>query len=209
RQLSHSAPIVGLAWRGGALGKGKERGRLKGRRRSRLLHNPKPAQSLGGSYRQFVTLEWLLSYPGGPLIAGEFSGRRVGNREGFGAAERGQRSWPTQAQAVRRLAGQADGAEEEEGGQEGGGRKARLSVSLYHSQVSPSRSVPTFSERPVAGPLLGLQLSPPPSPAPMDTVFNYLMDDSSPVTLFLVFYCYNTTPVFSSSSPSFMAINTQ
>lgn len=38
---------------------------------------------------QFVTLEWLLSYTGGPLIAGEFSGRRVGNREGLGVAERG------------------------------------------------------------------------------------------------------------------------
>lgn len=58
---------------------------------------------------QFVTLEWLLSYPGGPLIAGEFSGRGVGNREGLGAAERGQRSWPTQARAVRPLAGQAGG----------------------------------------------------------------------------------------------------
>lgn len=58
---------------------------------------------------QFVTLEWLLSYPGGPLIAGEFSGRGVGNREGLGAAESGQRSWPTQAQAVRPLAGQAGG----------------------------------------------------------------------------------------------------
>lgn len=81
-------------------------------------------ESYPGTPEQFVTLEWLLSYPGGPLIAGEFSGRRVGNREGLGAAERGQRSWPTQAQAVRRLAGQAGGqAEEEEGGQEGGGRK--------------------------------------------------------------------------------------
>lgn len=58
---------------------------------------------------QFVTLEWLLSYPGGPLIAGEFSGRRVGDGEGLAAAESGQRSWPTQAQAVCPLAGQAGG----------------------------------------------------------------------------------------------------
>lgn len=87
-------------------------------------------ESYPGTPEQFVTLEWHLSYPGGPLIAGEFSGRRVGNREGFGAAERGQRSWPTPAQVVRRLAGQADGAEEEEGGQEGGGRKARCLLGL-------------------------------------------------------------------------------
>ncbi len=66
-------------------------------------------ESYPGTPEQFVTLEWLLSYPGGPLIAGEFSGRRVGNREGLGAAERGQRSWPTQAQAVRPLAGQTGG----------------------------------------------------------------------------------------------------
>lgn len=66
-------------------------------------------ESYPGTPEQFVTLEWLLSYPGGPLIAGEFSGRRVGNREGLGAAERGRRSWPTQAQAVRPLVGQADG----------------------------------------------------------------------------------------------------
>lgn len=66
-------------------------------------------ESYPGTPEQFVTLEWLLSYPGGPLIAGEFSGRRVGNREGLGAAERGQRSWPTQAQAVCPLAGQAGG----------------------------------------------------------------------------------------------------
>lgn len=49
-------------------------------------------QTRGESYpgmEQFVTLEWLLSYTGGPLIAGEFSGRRVGNREGLGVAERG------------------------------------------------------------------------------------------------------------------------
>lgn len=66
-------------------------------------------ESYPGTPEQFVTLEWLLSYPRGPVIAGEFSGRRVGNREGLGTAERGQRSWPTQDQAVRRLAGQADG----------------------------------------------------------------------------------------------------
>lgn len=57
---------------------------------------------------QFVTLEWLLSYPGGPLIAGEFSGHESGERGGA-AAESGQRSWPTQALAVRPLAGQAGG----------------------------------------------------------------------------------------------------
>lgn len=66
-------------------------------------------ESYPGTAEQFVTLEWLLSYPGGPLIAGEFSGRRVGNREGLGTAERGHRSWPTRAQAVRPLAGQAGG----------------------------------------------------------------------------------------------------
>lgn len=67
------------------------------------------SESYPGTREQFVTLEWLLSYTGGPLIAGEFSGRRVGNKEGLGAAERGQRSWPTQAQAVRLLAGQTGG----------------------------------------------------------------------------------------------------
>lgn len=50
------------------------------------------SESYPGTREQFVTLEWLLSYTGGPLIAGEFSGRRVGNEEGLGAAERGQRS---------------------------------------------------------------------------------------------------------------------
>ena len=40
-------------------------------------------ESYPGTPEQFVTLEWLLSYPGGPLIAGEFSGRRVGKREGL------------------------------------------------------------------------------------------------------------------------------
>lgn len=66
-------------------------------------------ESYPGTPEQFVTLEWLLSYTGGPLIAGEFSGREVGKQEGLGEAERGQRSWPTQAQAVCPLAGQTGG----------------------------------------------------------------------------------------------------
>ena len=69
-------------------------------------------ESYPATPEQFVTLEWLLSYPGGPLIAGEFSGRRVGNGEGLGAAERGQRSRayssPGSA-SVSRADGQAGG----------------------------------------------------------------------------------------------------
>lgn len=66
-------------------------------------------ESYPGTPEQFVTSEWLLSYTGGPLIAGEFSGCRVGNEEGLGAAQRGQRPCPTQAQAARPLAGQTGG----------------------------------------------------------------------------------------------------
>lgn len=85
-------------------------------------------QTRGESYpgmEQFVTLEWLLSYTGGPLIAGEFSGRRVGNREGLGVAERGQRSRPTQAQAACPLAGQTGLWREKEREGEGGRRPRR------------------------------------------------------------------------------------
>ena len=120
-----------------------------------------------------------------------------------------------------------------------------LSTPLPHSGVSPSPSLPTYSERPLVRPrspaaavfeylhvwacvhtrwqdfpMTGFTIPPPAfSPAlpcllaplaPMDTVLNYLIDDSSPVTLFLLFYCYNTTPSPSpSSSLPFMAINTQ
>lgn len=70
---------------------------------------------------QFVTLEWLLSYPGGPLIAGAFSGCGGVNGEGLGAAESGQRSWPTQAQAVRPLARAGGRRERKEAKKRGGG----------------------------------------------------------------------------------------
>lgn len=78
------------------------------------------SESYPGTPEQFVTLEWLLSYTGGPLIAGEFSGRRVGNKEGFGAAREGSEvaaySSPGSASVSR-----TDGWEEiEAGGQERG-----------------------------------------------------------------------------------------
>lgn len=77
-------------------------------------------------------------------------------------------------------------------------------------------------------PMTGFTIPPisPPLPcplaplAPLDAVLNYLIHDSSPVTLLLLllaffffsfsfffFYCYNTTLL--SYSPPFMAINTQ
>ena len=66
-------------------------------------------ESYPGTPGAICHIGMALELPGRPLIAGEFSGRGVGNREGLGAAERGQRSWPTQARAVRPLPGQAGG----------------------------------------------------------------------------------------------------
>ena len=79
----------------------------------------KRRESYPGTLEQFVTLEWLLSYMGGPFIAGEFSGCRVGNEEGVGAADRGQRSRPTQAQAVCPLARQKGGWRERQEARKG------------------------------------------------------------------------------------------
>lgn len=62
-------------------------------------------ESYPGTPEQFVTLEWLLSYMGGPpLIAGEFSGRWVGKQR-----EEVRGRGLTQAQPVRPLAGQTGG----------------------------------------------------------------------------------------------------
>lgn len=86
---------------------GAEGGRKEDRREERVI--PKLPE-------QFVTLEWLLSYPGGPLSRNGCRSRG----EGLEAAESGQRSWPALASAVcplgRRVA-------REEGGQRGGGQR--------------------------------------------------------------------------------------
>lgn len=66
-------------------------------------------ESYPGTPEQFVTLEWLLSYPWGPPHSRRVFRSQSGKREGLGAAERGQRSWPTQAQAVCPLAWQPAG----------------------------------------------------------------------------------------------------
>ena len=163
--MSHSAPIVGLAWRGGALGKGKERGRLKGRRRSRLLHNPKPAQSLGGSYRvgvcqggrfsvcvcvgggqeerqrrresypgtpeQFVTLEWLLSYPGGPPHSGRVFRSQSGEQGGVWSSREGSEVMAYSSPGGASVSGAGGwGRRKRKEAKKGGGRKARCLLGL-------------------------------------------------------------------------------
>lgn len=74
-------------------------------------------ESYPGTPEQFVTLEWLLSYQGGPNSGRVFLGGRRSR-----AAERGQGSRPTQAQAMHPSVG-VGGKEE---GKWGGGGVGKL-----------------------------------------------------------------------------------
>lgn len=75
-----------------------------------------------------------------------------------------------------------------------------------HDWIHP----PPTSTPPFPSPALPRLLAP---LAPMDTVLNYLIDDSGPVALFLRLYRCSTTPTrpprLLSPFPRFMAINTQ
>lgn len=83
---------------------------------------------------------------------------------------------------------------------------AHLMAGLSHDWIHnlpPSPHIYTHTHSPFT-PALPYLLAP---LAPLDTVLNYLIDDSSPVTLFLLFYCYNTTPLAPPSrSPSWQLI---
>lgn len=70
---------------------------------------------------QFVTLEWLLSYQGGPPSRIVFQG-------GSRASERGHGSLPTQAPAARPSAGAGRREERREEGKVGGGGVRKLAT---------------------------------------------------------------------------------